>query len=163
MNVGIAATRAVEGIYELRKQDGSKLAAGVYISESILRMFAGTRLVMQGIKVPTVAQQEHVVLGLRNQGLAETAERIGAKHFLEGDFREAVVAAAKNPKVKISVVLDGLDGATPKLKVMNAVQDGLGNGMANSFTNWELSILSKYGRLPGVDFYLNGKLIKNPF
>ena len=35
--------------------------------------------------------------------------------------------------------------------------------MANSFTNWELSILSKYGRLPGVDFYLNGKLIKNPF
>src|SRR5208283_1537785 len=100
---------------------------------------------------------------LRNQGLAETAERIGGKTFLQGDFREGVVAAAKNPNVKISVVLDGLEGATPELKVLNAVRDGMENGMSNSFTNWELSVLSKNGRLPGTDFYLNGKLIKNPF
>ncbi|MGO8747390.1 MAG: RHS repeat domain-containing protein, partial [Thermoguttaceae bacterium] len=118
-----------------------------------------------GSQVANVITQEgHIVLGLRNQGLAATAERIGARHLLEsGDFREAVVAAAKNSNVKISVVLDGLEGATPELKVLNAVQDGLENGMANSFTNWEMSVLSKYGRLPGVDFYLNGKLISNPF
>ena len=106
---------------------------------------------------------EHVVLGLRNQGLANTAERIGAKHFLQGDFRAAVVNAAKNPRTKISVVLDGLEGATPKQKILNAVEDGLENGISNSFTNWEMSILSRYNRLPDVDFILDGKVITNPF
>lgn len=103
------------------------------------------------------------MLGLRNQGLAETAERIGARHFLNGDFRQAVLDAAQNPKMKISVVLDGLNGATGKDKVLKAVKDGLENGYDNSFTNWELSVLSKYGRLPDVDFILDGSVIPNPF
>jgi hypothetical protein len=105
----------------------------------------------------------HIALGLRNQGLAATAERIGAIHFLYGDFRQRVIDAAKSPTTKFSVVLDGMDGATPKTKVLNAVEDGLENGISNSFTNWEMSVLQTHGRLPDVDFYLNGKLIPNPF
>lgn len=46
---------------------------------------------------------------------------------------------------------------------MTAVDDGVENDISNSFTNWELSILSRNGRLPDVDFYLDGKKIPNPF
>jgi hypothetical protein len=105
----------------------------------------------------------HVVLGLRNSGLADVAERIGARHFLEGDFRQSVIDAAKNPRIKISVVLDGLDGDTPLQQILNAVEDGTANGMTNSFTNWELSMLSRFGRLPDVDFIVDGQVIPNPF
>jgi hypothetical protein len=43
------------------------------------------------------------------------------------------------------------------------VKDGLANGYANSFTNWELAMLKRYGRLGDINFVRNGKGVRNPF
>jgi hypothetical protein len=69
IQAGVAGYRTAEAIYELRNSDGSKLAAGAYIGEAILRMF-GVRMAVNG------ARQAGVISELAQQGVKFTESAV---------------------------------------------------------------------------------------
>jgi hypothetical protein len=107
---------------------------------------------------------DHIVLGLEEHGLRSTAESVGGRHLMDAaDFRTELIQAVGSPTTRFSVSLDGFNGEGTLDQVMRAVKDGQLNGLENSFTNWELSILEKSGRLAEVTFLRAGKPVANPF
>lgn len=107
---------------------------------------------------------DHIVLGLENQGLRETAAELGGRHLMDDvHFMETVVNGAKDSATRFTVALDGLAGGGTTQQVMSAVQKGVASGTDAGFTNWELSVLYSHGRLADVAFVRNGHAVYNPF
>jgi hypothetical protein len=128
---------------------------------------AGARSVAisgSGTAAKGAAQGEHFVFGLEEHGLVGTAEKIGAKHFMgDSTFRTSIPEAVKNPANRFSVSLDGLKGEGTLDQVGSAISNGLSRGNLDSFTNWEISLLYRNGRLGDTTFYRGGSVVPNPF
>jgi len=105
---------------------------------------------------------DHIALGLNNQGLKETAEKIGARTLMnDPEWKSTLAKAISDPNTKISVSIDGLSGNTTRSKVMSAAQRGL-SGIGSN-TDYEMGQLYSANRLSNVDFISNGAKISNPF
>jgi hypothetical protein len=148
--VGNAIDKAVQDIEEFGK------------APSKVERPSGATGVAQGAAAAE-RQGEHVVLGLRDYGTRELAERLGAKHLLQHpDWMKAVKAAARDPGTRITVNLSGFSGEGTWNQVMGAVSRGLGG--APKYTEWEMAQLFQAGRLPTVEFVNSaGEAIANPF
>jgi hypothetical protein len=109
------------------------------------------------------AAGDHIVLGLRNFGLEDTASTVGGRTLLGDENWQATLQdAIANPDTKFTVSLDGLSGSSTYSKVMGAVQNGLTPNATP--LNWELARLYQAGRLPTVNFVENGgSSVANPF
>ncbi|MGN6223262.1 RHS repeat-associated core domain-containing protein [Pseudoxanthomonas sp.] len=103
---------------------------------------------------------QHLVLGLRNFGLEETAARVGGQTLLKDPaWRQTLVTALGNPSARFTVSVEGLAGTSVYSKIMGAV-----TRPGASATNWELSQLAQAGRLGEVRFVDRaGNLLPNPF
>ena len=71
----IGSYRLYQGVYELRNPDGSNVAAGCYIGESILRMFGATNAVINGInasRLSVAARSASATIGsiVKNSGVS---------------------------------------------------------------------------------------------
>jgi hypothetical protein len=105
---------------------------------------------------------DHIVLGLRDYGLEQTAAKVGGRTLLnDPEWQNTLQQAIANPSTKFTVALDGLSGSSPYSQVMSAVQNGL--TPAATPTNWELAQLYQAGRLPAVNFVEGGQSVINPF
>jgi RHS repeat-associated protein len=105
---------------------------------------------------------DHIVLGLQNFGLEDTASQAGGRTLLsEPDWQVNLQLAIGDPATRITVSLDGVSGASTYSQVMGAAQRGLTEG-ATPF-NWEMGQLYQSGRLGGVTFMSGGQVVANPF
>ena len=105
---------------------------------------------------------DHVVLG-KSIGLEDRAAKIGGRHLMgSADWQADVMAAISNPNTRISVALDGLEGAgSASSRVMGAVQRA--SSGRGSPLDWELMQLYQSGRLSTTTFYDGGRALTNPF
>lgn len=105
---------------------------------------------------------DHIVLGLKNQGLEATAGKVGGRTLLKDPaWQDTLRSAVADPSTKFTVSLDGLSGSSPYSQVMSGAQRGLGG--AGSYTDWELAQLYQGGRLGDVTFVKGGVPVPNPF
>jgi hypothetical protein len=105
---------------------------------------------------------DHIVLGLDNYGLEETAAKVGGRTLLaDPEWQTTLQQAIANPNTSFTVALDGFKGSTTYSQVMSAVQNGL--TPAATPTNWELAQLYQAGLLSNVNFVDGGKAVANPF
>ncbi|WP_189343807.1 hypothetical protein [Mesorhizobium sp. M8A.F.Ca.ET.213.01.1.1] len=105
---------------------------------------------------------DHIALGLDNQGLKQTAEKIGARTLMnDPEWKSTLARAIADPNTKISVSVDGLSGKGVYGQVMSAAQRGL-SGIGSN-TDYEMGQLYSQNRLSSVDFISNGSKISNPF
>jgi hypothetical protein len=119
----------------------------------------------EAVAAETVSAQagDHIVLGLANQGLEETAAQVGGRTLLnDPQWMSTLQEGITNPSTKITVNLDGLSGDSAYSQVMSAAQRGV-TPVPGGYTNWELGQLYQSGRLPTVNFMQGGKIIANPF
>ena len=108
------------------------------------------------------AEGDHIVLGLKNQGLEATAGKVGGRTLLKDPaWQDTLRSAVADPSTKFTVSLDGLSGSSPYSQVMSGAQRGLGG--AGSYTDWELAQLYQGGRLGDVTFVKGGVPVPNPF
>ncbi|MER8785943.1 hypothetical protein NKH60_33055 [Mesorhizobium sp. M1006] len=107
-------------------------------------------------------KRDHIALGLDNQGLKQTAEKIGARTLMnDPEWKSTLARAIADPNTKISVSVDGLSGKDVYSQVMSAAQRGL-SGIGSN-TDYEMGQLYSSNRLSSVDFVSNGSPISNPF
>jgi RHS repeat-associated protein len=114
---------------------------------------------------------DHIVLGYADEGLRATAAKVGGRHLMEdNNWRRTVMDAAANGRARITVSLDGMTGANPAEKLMNAALRGSrppAAGMAPRATDWEMSVLYEVRRFRNVDLVqtVDGVLqhVPNPF
>jgi RHS repeat-associated protein len=106
---------------------------------------------------------DHIVLGLQAARLGDVAREVGGRTLRLGNFRAEIDAAIRNPNVKITISLDGLDGATAAEKLAIATSRGAG-GLANGATNWEIYQLSQAGRLGSAQLVeaVGTRIVPNP-
>lgn len=105
---------------------------------------------------------DHIALGLENQGLKETAVKIGARTLMnDPEWKSTLAKAIADPNTKISVSVDGLSGKDVYSQVMSAAQRGL-SGIGSN-TDYEMGQLYSSNRLSRVDFVSRGSKISNPF
>jgi RHS repeat-associated protein len=106
---------------------------------------------------------ESIVLGLRDFGTRELADRLGATHLLDHpEWMSALQSAIRNPGTKFTVNLEGFSGESIYSQVMGAVQWGL--TPAAKYTEWEMAQLYQAGRLGTVNFVNKvGEVLANPF
>jgi len=106
---------------------------------------------------------EHIVLGLRDYGLRETAAKVGGRHLLDDpNWMETLKAAIRNPDARFTVSLEGFGGETTYAKIMGAAQRG--GTSAAKYTEWEIAQLHQAGRLHDVTFVNRAaEVIANPF
>jgi RHS repeat-associated protein len=155
----------------------TKLGTDATVSVSVAGTFAVASGVGRGIQAfralkkvgspaaetATAQAGDHIVLGLANQGLEQTAAQVGGRTLLnDSQWMSTLQGAIANPSTKITVSLDGLSGNSVYSQVMSAAQRGV-TPMPGGYTNWELGQLYQAGRLPSVNFVQGGKLVANPF
>ena len=104
--------------------------------------------------------EDHLVLGFRAlvNGTRDLATRINARHLLDtGDtYRQLFQEALKNPNLKISINMNGMDGLTVESKLLEALsRDG--------HLNWEIKELFEAGKLGSTTLYINGEVVQNPW
>jgi hypothetical protein len=103
-----------------------------------------------------------IVLGLRNQGLEQTATKVGGRTLLnDSDWQATLQKAIANPSTKFTVSLDGMSGSSTYGQIMSAAQRGAAG--VGGYTDWEMAQLYGAGRLPGVTFVRGGAVVPNPF
>jgi len=105
---------------------------------------------------------DHIVLGLRANGLEEAAAKVGGRTLLnDPDWMAAVHRGVGNPSTKVTVSLDGMSGSSTYSQVMSAAQRGAGG--AGGYTDWEMAQLFEGGRLADTTFVRGGQVVNNPF
>jgi hypothetical protein len=105
---------------------------------------------------------DHIVLGLKNQGLEQTAVKVGGRTLLkDSDWQNTLRTAVADPSSNFTVSLDGMSGSSTYSQVMGAAQRGASG--AGGYTDWEMAQLYGGGRLPGVTFVRGGSVVDNPF
>jgi hypothetical protein len=105
---------------------------------------------------------DHIVLGLRQYGLADTAAQVGVRTLLQdADWQSTLLRSIGDPETRFTVALDGLSGSLTYSQVMNAVQNGTTS--MSTPTNWELAQLYQAGRMGDVNFVIGGKSVSNPW
>jgi RHS repeat-associated protein len=153
---------------------GKSAAEGAVIGAATAGIGAGLRSVSRlrsaraAAAAATAAERgNHIVLGLADYGVEQTAEAVGGRHLMQhtATWRQIFTKALSNPGTKFTVSLDGLSGGeTVSSRVMAAIQRGAGGSGA---TNWELLQLKEAGRLGEVTFveHEGGRLVTrtNPF
>ena len=129
------------------------------VADGDLSSLQRTRVAANG-----AAQGDHIVLGLRDFGLKDTASKVGGRTLLkDDDWMSSLRAAIDDPSTKFTVSLDGMSGSSTYAQVMNAVQRGAGAGTKGWATDWEMLQLHEAGRLPGVTFMRGGSVVENPW
>jgi Zn-dependent alcohol dehydrogenase len=97
---------------------------------------------------------DHIVLGIRAQGLEQTAAQVGARHLLnDPNWRASLQTAIANPSTKFTISIDGFAGSSVYSKLLAAAQRGL--TPAAKATEWEIGQLFQAGRQ-------GGKSVPNP-
>ena len=109
------------------------------------------------------AATDHIVLGLTNAGLQDTAAQLGGRTLLGStnlvaDFQ----AAMANPATRFTISLEGLAGSTPTAQLLTAAQRGAA-GLGGGYTNYEIAQLYQAGRLATVNLVRGGVSVPNPF
>lgn len=105
---------------------------------------------------------DHIVLGLRDHGLEETAAKVGGRTLLsDPEWQSTLVRSIGDPSTRFTVSLDGLSGSSTYSRVMRAVQNGATRSATP--TNWELTQLYQAGRLGDVTFVSGGSVVINPW
>lgn len=115
-------------------------------------------------KAPDTASNagDHIVLGLKNQGLEQTAMKVGGRTLLKDpDWQNTLRAAVADQSSQFTVSLDGMSGGSTYSQVMSSAQRGASG--AGGYTDWEVAQLYEGGRLPGVTFVRGGSVVDNPF
>jgi hypothetical protein len=165
---GIAA--AQNGVAAINIESGPVVGAEAGIPAG--HVGSDTRLFDDGVSGCCVAPRtapgladdfaDHVVLG-KSKGLPANAEKLGGRHLMgSADWQADVLSAISNPNTRISVALDGLEGAgTAHSRVMAAVQRA--SSGRGSPLDWELMQLHQSGRWSTTGFYEGGNAITNPF
>ena len=106
---------------------------------------AGWRGAEAGAAEASAAGGEHIVLGLRNFGLGETAGKVRGTHLLDNpDWMNALGDAIRNPNTRVTVSLEGFEGSSTYSQVMGAVQRWM--GPAARYTEWEVAQLYQAGK-----------------
>jgi Skp family chaperone for outer membrane proteins len=105
---------------------------------------------------------DHIVLGLKNFGLEETAGKVGGR-TLPSDpaWQDTLRAAVGNPSTRFTVSLDGMSGSSTYSQVISAAQRGVAG--AGGYTGWEMAQLYPAGRLGDTTFLRGGSVVENPF
>jgi len=108
---------------------------------------------------------DHIVLGLRNFGLNDTAAQVGGRTLLrDANWQTTLQTSLGNPSTRFTVSLDGVSGASPYSQFMNAAQQGLGRGaVQDNWFNWEMGQVYQAGRQGSVNFMQGGQVVPNPF
>jgi hypothetical protein len=125
--------------------------------------FIGVGLITDG--AGDLAAGDHIVLGLEEYGLADTAAQVGGRTLMKDmEWQSTLQAAVGNSSTRITVSLDGVSGATPYSQFMNAAQQGVSRGVVdgNRF-NWEMGQIYQAGRQGSVNFMKGGQVVPNPF
>jgi RHS repeat-associated protein len=105
---------------------------------------------------------DHIVLGLKNFGLEDTAAKVGGRTLLKDpDWQASVQKAIGDPSTKFTVSVDGMSGSSTYSQVIGAAQRGASG--VGGYTDWEMAQLFGGGRLPDVTFVRGGTAIPNPF
>lgn len=113
-------------------------------------------------EISAVKSADHIILGLRANGLEQTAEQIGARHLLnDANWRTSLQTAIAKPSTKFTISVDGFSGSTTYSQIMGAAQRGM--TPAARATEWEMSQLYQAGRLGDATLMQGGKIIPNPF
>lgn len=108
---------------------GGLMAGGGLIARGLMRgagglIKAGKKLLSGGKGAGSAA--DHIAIGIRAQGLEQTASQVGARHLLnDPNWRATLQAAIGNPNTKFTISLDGFSGSTPYSQLMGAAQRGL--------------------------------------
>jgi len=122
----------------------------------------GQKVIQEAREIAETGEGGHIVLGLKNFGLEKVAELVGGRTLLnDPDWQDTLMSAIGDPNTRISLSLNGLNGADAYSKVMGAAQQGL--GASPSPTNWEIGQLYQGGVLPVITFLMNAKEVQNPF
>jgi RHS repeat-associated protein len=104
---------------------------------------------------------DHIVLGLANFGLEDTAVQVGGRTLLSDEaWQETFQAGLSNPSTRFTLSLEGLSGDSAYSQIMGAAQRGLAG--VGGYTDWEIGQLYQAGRLGSIDLYTGGQYIANP-
>jgi hypothetical protein len=120
-------------------------------------------VVATGVATETAAGAgDHIVLGLRAQGLEQTAAKVGGRTLLKDPaWQDTLRAAVNDPSTKFTVSLDGMSGSSTYSQVMGAAQRGASG--AGGYTDWEMTQLYQAGRLGDTTLVRGGVPVENPF
>jgi RHS repeat-associated protein len=104
---------------------------------------------------------DHIVLGIRAEGLENTAAQIGARHLLnDPNWRATLQTAIGNPNARFTIAMDGFSGSSTYSQLMGAAQRGV--TPTAKATEWEVGQLYQAGRLQNATLMQGGKVIPNP-
>lgn len=121
-------------------------------------------VVATGVAANAAAKGDHIVLGLRANGLEGTASKVGGRTLLDDpEWMSSLQKAIGDPSTKFTVSLDGMSGSSTYNQVMNAVQRGAGAGKKGWATDWEMLQLQQGAGLPDVTFVRGGSVVPNPW
>ncbi|MBF6134926.1 hypothetical protein IU501_18180 [Nocardia otitidiscaviarum] len=115
---------------------------------------------------PVSSGPDHIALGI-NGVVEDFAEAVGARHLMnERSWMRHFEEAILNPGARFSVILDGAE-------ITGAIERGLARAQRNFFEiianrqpspfDWEMYRLHESGAIDRATFYLNGRIIPNPF
>jgi len=105
---------------------------------------------------------DHIVLGLRANGLEATAAKVGGRTLLKDpEWMTTLQRGIADPSTKFTVSLDGMSGSSTYSQVMSAA--GRGAAGTGGYTDWEMAQLYQGGRLSDTTFMRGGSVVDNPF
>jgi len=105
---------------------------------------------------------DHIVLGLSNFGLEDTAAQVGGRTLLSDPaWQTTLQAGLSDSSTQFTLSLEGLSGNSIYGQVMGAAQRGVAG--AGGATDWEIGQLYQSGRLGGTGLYQGGQYVPNPF
>src|SRR6185437_14736552 len=110
----------------------------------------------------TAASGDHIVLGLRDYGLEDTAAKVGGRTLLnDADWMSTLQREIGDSSTRFTVSTDGMSGSSTYGQIMSAAQRGAAG--IGGYTDWEMAQLYAGDRLPDVYFVSGGLPIENPF
>jgi hypothetical protein len=105
---------------------------------------------------------DHIVLGLRANGLEATAAKVGGRTLLKDpEWMTTLQRGIADSSTKFTVSLDGMSGSSTYAQVMSAA--GRGAAGTGGYTDWEMAQLYQGGRLSDTTFMRGGSVVDNPF
>jgi RHS repeat-associated protein len=116
---------------------------------------------VRGGTVGAKGATDHIVVGIRAEGLEQAATQIGARHLLnDPNWRASLQTAIRDPSTKFTISVEGFSGSSVYSKLMGAAQRGLGPSARS--TEWEVGQLYQAGRLGEATIMQGGKVVANP-
>jgi len=115
-----------------------------------------------GAEDGSAASGDHIVLGLRDYGLEDTAAKVGGRTLLnDPDWMATLQREIGDSSTRFTVSTDGMSGSSTYGQIMSAAQRGAAG--IGGYTDWEMAQLYAGDRLPDVYFVSGGLPIENPF